>query len=86
MLSRSKGQHKIIFQQLSLSVNPKVTKAIIICFGLVSSLTALLMILAFMGFNIDSLNALGISNQGNASVADTLAGLVKVLGQRLAKI
>ena len=86
MLSRSKGRHKITFQQLSLSINPKVTKTIIIGIGLVSSLTAFLMILEFIGLNPDNLNVLGISNQGFASIADTLTGFVNVLTGELASI
>ncbi len=49
MLSRSKGRHKITFQQLPLSLNPKVIKHLIIGIGLITSVAALLMILGFAG-------------------------------------
>lgn len=90
MLSRSKGRHKTSFQQLSLSINPKVTKNIIIGIGLVSSLTAFLMILEFMGLNPDYQKVLSISNlaasEAYASIADSLAGFVHGLAEKLASV
>jgi hypothetical protein len=84
MLSRSKGRHKITFQQLPLSLNSKVTKIIIIGIGLVSSLTAFLMILKFAGLKPDYLKVFGISIQSIALVANTLTGFAQGLVGKLA--
>lgn len=74
------------FSKLSMSINPKITKNIIIGIGLVSSLTALLMILQFMGLNLGAIKVFGISNQSFALVADTLTGFVQSLAGKLATI
>ena len=74
------------FSKLSMSINPKITKSIIIGIALISSLTALLMILQFMGLNLSAIKVLGISNQSFALVADTLTGFVQGLAGKLAII
>ncbi len=84
MLSRSKGRHKFTFQQLSLSLNPKIVKNIIIGIGLVSSLVAFLMILDFAGLKLESLQVEDISHWKNISMADILTGFgnafISILG------
>ncbi len=79
MLSRSKGRHKITFQQLPLSLNPKVIQYIIIGIGLVSSLASFLMILDFAGLKLDSLQTLNVSYWTQVSVTDILTGLANGL-------
>ncbi len=79
MLSRSKGRHKITFQQLPLSLNPKAINILIIGIGLVSSLAAFLMILDFAGLKPNSLLTLNISYWTKVSVTDILAGLANGL-------
>jgi len=79
MLSRSKGRHKITFQQLPLSLNPKVIQLLIIGIGLVSSLAAFLMILDFAGLKPISLQALNISYWTAVSVTDILTGFANGL-------
>ncbi len=79
MLSRSKGRHKITFQQLPLSLNPKVIQLLIIGIGLVSSLAAFLMILEFAGLRPSSLQGINISYWTEVSVTDILTGLANGL-------
>ena len=79
MLSRSKGRHKITFQQLPLSLNPKVIKSLIIGIGIISSLIALLMILDFAGLKPVTSQVSDISNWTEVSVADILTGLANGL-------
>ena len=90
MLSRSKGRHKITFQQLPLSLNPKVIKSLIIGIGIISSLIALLMILDFAGLKPVTSQVSDISNWTEVSVADILAvfanGLVTVVREFPANI
>lgn len=86
MLSRSTGQHKTSFQQLPLSFNSKVAKNLIIGIGIVSSLTAFLMILEFVGLNPDFKKMLDISSHSFTMGADTLTGFVKGLAGKLAQI
>lgn len=74
------------FSKLSMSINPKITKNIIIGIGLVSSLTAFLMILKFAGLKPDFLNVFSISTQSFALVADTLTGFVQGVVGKLAVI
>ncbi len=79
MLSRSKGRHKITFQQLPLSLNPKVIKHLIIGIGLISSVAALLMILEFAGLKPITLQVVDISSWTKVSAADILTGLANDL-------
>ena len=69
-----------------MSLNPKITKNIIIGIGLVSSLTAFLMILKFAGLKPDFLQVFSFSNYGFASVAETLTGFVNELAGKLATV
>ena len=83
MLSRSTGQHKTSFQQLPLSINSKVAKNLIIGIGLISSLTAFLMILEFVGLKPDFKKMLNISNYSFTMVADTLTGFAQGIAGKL---
>ena len=74
------------FSKLFMSLNPKITKNIIIGIGLVSSLTALLMILKFAGLMPNFLSAISFSNPSLASVAETLTGFAQGLAGKLAMI
>jgi hypothetical protein len=86
MLSRSIGRHKTTFQRLPMSFNHRLTNGIIICFGLFSSLAALLMIIDFVGLEPDYQKVLEISNQALASVADSLTALANTVVAKTASI
>ncbi len=84
MLSRSKGRHKITFQQLPMSFNSKVMQSLIIGIGLVSSLAAFFMILNFAGLKPQAFQEVDISNWIHISVADILTDLANGIAQKIA--
>jgi len=86
MLSRSKGRHKITFQQLSLSLNSKVMQRLIIGIGLISSLAAFLMILNFAGLKPQALQVVDISSWIHISVADILTDLTNGITRKIAML